>query len=98
MLAQMLHPDRDEEPLCAYILAEDGLAAIVNPGRDGERYLKGHRQQRLRLRWVQETHRREDFEMGGLCDAIPLPCGVVPVEFSFFTGSQYLPVTVCIRP
>lgn len=49
----------------AYILAEDGLAAIVDPGRDVERYLKVIRDNGLRLRWVLETHRQEDFEMGG---------------------------------
>lgn len=49
----------------AYILAEDGLAAIVDPGRDVERYLNVIRDNGLRLRWVLETHRQEDFEMGG---------------------------------
>jgi hydroxyacylglutathione hydrolase len=49
----------------AYILAEDGLAAIVDPGRDVERYLTVIRDNGLRLRWILETHRQEDFEMGG---------------------------------
>ncbi|MEQ8349610.1 MAG: rhodanese-like domain-containing protein [Sneathiellaceae bacterium] len=49
----------------AYILAEDGLAAVVDPGRDVERYLRVIRSNGLRLRWVLETHRQEDFEMGG---------------------------------
>lgn len=35
------------------------------PGRDVERYLKIIRDNGLRLRWVIETHRQEDFEMGG---------------------------------
>ncbi|MDF2096790.1 MBL fold metallo-hydrolase [Aquibaculum arenosum] len=49
----------------AYILAEDGMAALVDPGRDVERYLKVLHDNGLRLRWVLETHRQEDFEMGG---------------------------------
>lgn len=49
----------------AYILAEDGVAALVDPGRDVERYLKVIHDNGLRLRWVLETHRQEDFEMGG---------------------------------
>lgn len=49
----------------AYVIAEDGLAAIVDPGRDVDRYLKVISDKGLRLRWVLETHRQEDFEMGG---------------------------------
>ena len=49
----------------AYVVAEDGLAAIVDPGRDVERYLSVLHENGLRLRWVLETHRQEDFEMGG---------------------------------
>lgn len=49
----------------AYILAEDGVALIVDPGRDVQRYLEILHEKELRLRWVLETHRQEDFEMGG---------------------------------
>lgn len=49
----------------AYILAEEGTAAIVDPGRDVGRYLDVIRDNGLKLRWVLETHRQEDFEMGG---------------------------------
>lgn len=49
----------------AYILGENGTAALVDPGRDVERYLAVLRENGLRLRWVLETHRQEDFEMGG---------------------------------
>lgn len=48
-----------------YILADDGLAAIVDPGRDIERYESILRANGLGLRWILETHRQEDFEMGG---------------------------------
>ena len=49
----------------AYILAENGVAALVDPGRDVERYLQVIEANGLRLRWIIETHRQEDFEMGG---------------------------------
>lgn len=49
----------------AYLLAEDGTAAIVDPGRDVDRYLRVLQDNGLRLRWIVETHRQEDFEMGG---------------------------------
>lgn len=49
----------------AYILAQDGVAVIVDPGRDVERYLRVLRDNGLSLRWILETHRQEDFEMGG---------------------------------
>lgn len=49
----------------SYVLAQDGTAAIIDPARDIDRYLKILRENGLRLRWVLETHRQEDFEMGG---------------------------------
>ena len=49
----------------AYIIAENGAAAIVDPCRDVDRYLKVLHENGLRLRYVIETHRQEDFEMGG---------------------------------
>ncbi|MEX0757980.1 MAG: MBL fold metallo-hydrolase, partial [Tistlia sp.] len=49
----------------AYLLAEDGKAAVVDPGRDVGRYLQLVQDNGLRLRWIIETHRQEDFEMGG---------------------------------
>jgi len=49
----------------SYVLAQDGIAAIIDPKRDIDRYLNVLRENGLRLRWVLETHRQEDFEMGG---------------------------------
>lgn len=49
----------------AYILAKDGEALLVDPARDIERYLAVLRANGLNLRWILETHRQEDFEMGG---------------------------------
>lgn len=49
----------------AYVIAENGVAAIVDPCRDVDRYLDVLRENGLRLRYILETHRQEDFEMGG---------------------------------
>lgn len=49
----------------AYVIAQDGEAAVVDPARDVERVLAVLHANGLRLRYVLETHRQEDFEMGG---------------------------------
>ena len=49
----------------SYILGDAGAAVIVDPGRDVERYLTRLRDNGLNLRLILETHRQEDFEMGG---------------------------------
>jgi hydroxyacylglutathione hydrolase len=49
----------------AYVIAEEGTAAIVDPRRDVGDYLALLRDNGLTLRYVLETHRQEDFEMGG---------------------------------
>ena len=48
----------------AYIIADGGEAAIVDPRRDVGEYLTILREQGLDLRYVLETHRQEDFEVG----------------------------------
>lgn len=67
----------------AYILAEDGLAAIVDPARDVERYLQVLRCNGLRLRWVLETHRQEDFEMGGASLRNLTKCEIVACDHEY---------------
>ncbi len=49
----------------AYVLAESGEAVLVDPRRDLDDYLAVLRANGLTLRYVLETHRQEDFEMGG---------------------------------
>lgn len=49
----------------SYILAEDGKAIVVDPARDTDRVLDILHGQALTLLYVVETHRQEDFEMGG---------------------------------
>ena len=67
----------------AYILAEDGRAAIVDPARDVERYLQVIRSNGLRLRWVLETHRQEDFEMGGAALRKLTNCEIVAYDHEY---------------
>src|SRR5690625_2718384 len=49
----------------AYLLADEGEALLVDPSRDIQKYLDCLEAESLRLRYVVETHRQEDFEMGG---------------------------------
>jgi hydroxyacylglutathione hydrolase len=48
----------------AYILGSDGEALVVDPRRDIDTYLDVLREQQLRLRYVLQTHRQEDFVLG----------------------------------
>ncbi len=48
----------------AYLIADGGDAAIVDPRRDIDDYLTAARQLGSRIRYVIETHRQEDFVMG----------------------------------
>ncbi|AEI67109.1 MBL fold metallo-hydrolase [Corallococcus macrosporus] len=48
----------------AYVLGSEGEALVVDPGRDVGVYLDVLRSQRLRLRYVLQTHRQEDFVQG----------------------------------
>ncbi|QQR42754.1 MBL fold metallo-hydrolase [Myxococcus xanthus] len=47
-----------------YILGSDGEALVVDPRRDIDVYLDVLRRQELRLRYVLQTHRQEDFVEG----------------------------------
>ncbi|TVR83790.1 MAG: MBL fold metallo-hydrolase, partial [Rhodospirillales bacterium] len=48
----------------AYLIAEGGRAAIVDPRRDVDEYLELLKSNGLTLTLVLETHRQEDFELG----------------------------------
>jgi hydroxyacylglutathione hydrolase len=48
----------------AYLIADDGEAAIVDPRRDVDEYLRAAQQLGVKIRYVIETHRQEDFVMG----------------------------------
>lgn len=48
----------------AYLIADAGLAAVVDPRRDVDEYLEAARELGARIAFVIETHRQEDFVMG----------------------------------
>lgn len=48
----------------AYVLGSDGEAAVVDPRRDIDDYLRVARENDLSIAYVIETHRQEDFVMG----------------------------------
>lgn len=48
----------------AYLLADGGEAVLVDPSRDPQPYLDAARRMGVRIRFVLETHRQEDFVMG----------------------------------
>lgn len=48
----------------AYLISDGVDAALIDPGRDTEDYLKTARNLGVRIRYIIETHRQEDFVMG----------------------------------
>lgn len=72
----------------AYILAEDGAATLVDPGRDVDRYLDVLRRNGLLLRRVLETHRQEDFEMGGAALRDLTGCEIVACDHDYMAHAD----------
>ncbi len=48
----------------AYLIASDGIGALIDPRRDVDEYLAAAREMGVRIDYVVETHRHEDFVMG----------------------------------
>ncbi len=48
----------------AYVFGDGGQAAVVDPRRDVDEYLRVARDNGARIAWVIETHRQEDFVLG----------------------------------
>lgn len=48
----------------AYLIADDGVGAIVDPSRYVDDYLEAAQAMGVRIAYVIETHRQEDFVMG----------------------------------
>lgn len=48
----------------AYVIGEGGEAAVVDPRRDVDEYLRLARENKLTIKYVIETHRQEDFVLG----------------------------------
>jgi hydroxyacylglutathione hydrolase len=51
----------------AYVLADGGEAAVVDPSRDVDGYIAAARGVGAHIKYVIETHRQEDFVMGSAC-------------------------------
>jgi hydroxyacylglutathione hydrolase len=49
---------------CSYLFGDRGEAAVVDPRRDIDEYLKVARENDLSIDYVIETHRQEDFVLG----------------------------------
>jgi hydroxyacylglutathione hydrolase len=48
----------------AYVIGDDGEAAVIDPRRDVDEYLAIARKNKLTIKYVIETHRQEDFVLG----------------------------------
>ena len=48
----------------AYLIGNQGEAAVVDPRRDVEEYLTLARKHKVTIKYTIETHRQEDFVMG----------------------------------
>jgi hydroxyacylglutathione hydrolase len=48
----------------AYMIGRRGEAAVIDPRRDIEEYLRTAGQRKLTIKYVVETHRQEDFVLG----------------------------------
>ncbi|RLP55875.1 MAG: MBL fold metallo-hydrolase [Ketobacter sp.] len=48
----------------AYLLSDGHNAALIDPRRDTQEYLKAARERGVQIRYIFETHRQEDFVMG----------------------------------
>lgn len=48
----------------AYVIGSQGEAAVVDPRRDIDEYLRVARDNKLTIKLIIETHRQEDFEIG----------------------------------
>ncbi|MES2787012.1 MAG: rhodanese-like domain-containing protein [Pseudomonadota bacterium] len=48
----------------AYLIGNEGEAAVVDPRRDIEEYVKLARKHKVTIKYAIETHRQEDFVMG----------------------------------
>src|SRR5205809_4387854 len=50
----------------SYLIGDGGEAAVVDPSRDIDMYLREAEAHNLRIRWVLETHLHADFVSGHL--------------------------------
>lgn len=72
----------------AYVLGDQGEAIVVDPRRDVDEYVSVARSEGLRVRYVLETHRQEDFVMGSAELAKKLGAKVVSLDHKLFGHSD----------
>ncbi|MDO9016384.1 MAG: rhodanese-like domain-containing protein [Deltaproteobacteria bacterium] len=72
----------------AYVLGRKGEAIVVDPRRDTDEYVALARAEGLRVRYVLETHRQEDFVMGSGELAKKLGAKVVTLDHPLFGHSD----------
>lgn len=72
----------------AYVLGDQGEALVVDPRRDVDEYVSIARSEGLRIRYVLETHRQEDFVMGSGELAKKLGAKVVSLGHELFGHSD----------
>ncbi len=68
----------------AYVIADGGEAAVIDPRRDVEEYLQAAHRMGARIRYVLETHRQEDFVMGSAGLASETGAEIVNGEHELF--------------
>lgn len=72
----------------AYVLGDKAEALVVDPRRDVDEYVSIARSEGLRIRYVLETHRQEDFVMGSAELAKKLGAKVVSLGHRLFGHSD----------
>lgn len=72
----------------AYLLGDQGQAALVDPRRDISEYLEVAQAQELSIRYVIETHRQEDFVIGSAEAARLTKAKVVTLDHPLFGHSD----------
>jgi hydroxyacylglutathione hydrolase len=72
----------------AYLFGDKGEAALVDPRRDIQEYLKLARENDLTIKLVLETHRQEDFVIGSTEVARATGAKIVTLDHSLFGHSD----------
>ena len=59
----------------SYIIGSDGQAAVIDPRRDCDIFIEIARKEDLKIKYILETHRNEDYAIGS-------------IELAYFTGAE----------
>lgn len=90
----------------SYMVGDAGQAAVIDPQRDIERYLELAQREDVRIAWIYETHRNEDFVSGAraLAQATgaevlhgPDPAGALDYATIVRGGEERRFGSVCLR-